>query len=143
MPKFILAILFPFCVLLSFGQTKPDKEKEKINSECDKFMHLFQISHFTEAFDLLKHISAIGDSTLDGLLETVTDQMNNVFPSYGKIMNYEFIGERNIKNIITKRFYLLKFQKYFLKFDFTIYNSESGWTVTNFTYDDNLIEVLY
>jgi hypothetical protein len=69
--------------------------------------------------------------------------MNNVLQGYGKIISSEFIVERKIKNFITKRFYILKFQKYFLKFDFTLYNSGAGWTITNFTYDDSLIEVLY
>ena len=69
--------------------------------------------------------------------------MKNVQPTYGDIISYEFISERKIKSFIAKRFYILKFQKYFLKFDFTLYNNGSGWTITNFTYDDNLIEVLY
>jgi hypothetical protein len=59
------------------------------------------------------------------------------------MLSPEFITERKIKDFLVKRFYILKFDKYYLKFDFTLYKSTSGWTVTGFKYDEDLAELLY
>ena len=59
------------------------------------------------------------------------------------MLSSEFITERKIKGFIAQRFYILKFEKYYLKFDFTLYKTNSGWTVTHFEYDEELNEILY
>jgi len=74
---------------------------------------------------------------------TIAEQVVKFLPAYGKILSYEFVAERKVKDFIAKRFYVLKFVKYYLKFDFTLYNNGKGWTITSFTYNEDLIEVLY
>ncbi|HEU4860999.1 MAG TPA: hypothetical protein VFT15_14230 [Chitinophagaceae bacterium] len=142
MIKLIYALLFSCFTLVSSGQTKPDKDKEKINAICDKLMQNFRDGKIPEALQLLKQNSTIDHSAVDSLQETMISQMNAILPSYGRILSYEFIREKKIKDFLAKRFYMLKLEKYFLKFDFTIYKSSTGWTITNFTYNEDLIEVL-
>src|SRR5688572_2654398 len=132
MSKLICAILFSSLTFVSCGQTKTDKDNEKINNICDKFMQNFRDGKIPEALQLLKENSIIAHSAVDTLQETISNQMNIILPRYGKILSNEFIIERKIKDFITKRFYILKFEKYFLKFDFTLYKSSTGWTITNF-----------
>ena len=142
MSRLICTILLTSFTLISSGQTKPDKDKERINSVCDKFMQNFRDGKVSDAMQLLKQNSVMAYSTIDTLQATVTDQINNIFPGYGKILSYQFIMERKIKDFIAKRFYILKLEKYYLKFDFTLYNNGTGWTITNFSYNEDLIEVL-
>ena len=85
----------------------------------------------------------MSSASLDTMQATIDDQINNLFPAYGKMLSPEFITQRKIKDFIAKRFYMLKFDKYYLKFEFTLYKSSSGWTVTNFKYDEELTELLY
>ncbi len=80
-------------------------------------------------------------SSIDTLQVTIDNQMDDYFPAYGTMLSYEFIIEKKIKDFIAKRFYVIKFDKYYLKFDFTLYKASSGWTVTHFKYDDELIEL--
>ena len=145
MNKLICAFLFASLTLVSCAQqTKIDKDKERINTVCDKFMEIFRDGNIPEALNLLKENSeVIADSAVNNLQETITDQMNMMLSCCGKILSYDFIQERKIKDYLAKRFYILKLEKYYMKFDFTLYKSSTGWTITNFNYDQNLIEVLY
>lgn len=142
MVKLTSVFLFCFFALMSFGQIKIDKDKERLNSVCDKFMIKFRDGNITEAMQLLKENSVMSRDAIDTLQVTVLEQVNTVFPSFGKIISYEFILERKVKNFIAKRFYILKFENYYLKFDFTLYNSGKNWTITSFNYNQDIIELL-
>jgi hypothetical protein len=145
MNKLICAFLFASLTFVSCAQqTKMDKDKERINTVCDKFMQNFRDDKIPEALKILKENSeVIANSAINNLQETITDQMNTMLSCCGKILSYDFILERKIKDYLAKRFYILKLEKYYMKFDFTLYKSSTGWTITNFNYNQDLIEVLY
>lgn len=144
MTKLIFATLLTLTMFsCEQGKVQVDNDKERLNSVCDKFMQTFREGNLPGAMEILKQNSIIGNSAIDTLQETIKEQLNNIFPSYGKMLSYEFISERKIKNFITRRFYILKFDKYYLKFDFTLYNNGKRWTITGFKYNEELIELLY
>ena len=62
--------------------------------------------------------------------------------NYGNILGHELMNEGTFKNLIAKRYYVLKFQKYYLKFDFTLYNNGNNWNITDFTFDVEPPEIL-
>lgn len=141
----LLTALFLLFTIVSCGQKKQsiDKDLERLNVVCDKFMETFASGKTVEAIQLLKQNTVMSPASLDTMQATIMNQMNKIFPAYGNILSPEFIAERKIKDFIAKRFYILKFEKYYLKFDFTLYKSGSGWTVTNFKYNEELVELLY
>ena len=131
---------------VSFAQTKgtTDKDKKRIDNVCDNFMKAFEIGNISESLQLLKQNSVLAPSAIDSLQNTINYQLNTLLiPAYGKILSSEFIREHKIKNIIAKRFYILNFEKNYLKFEFTLYNNGNGWTITSFIYNGDLIELLY
>jgi len=144
MTKF-LTVAFLSLTLISCGQkTQPvDKDKQRLDKVCDTFMQTFSKAQFKEAIDLLKQNSVLEPEKLDSLLVTIENHSTNFFPIYGKMISSEFITEKMIKDFIEKRFYILKFDKYPIKFAFTLYKSTNGWKITSFTYDEDLIELLY
>lgn len=81
-------------------------------------------------------------STIDTLKVTIETQIKNVFPQFGEMLSFEFVKESKVKNFITKRFYIIKFSKFFLKVDFTLYNNGTGWTITSFHYNEEIEELL-
>lgn len=141
----ILTVAFLLLTLTSCGQKNQsvDKDKQRLDKVCDTFMKLFTEGKTHEALRLLKQNTVMIPSSIDTLQVTIDNQMDNYFPAYGKMLSYEFITERKIKDFIAKRFYILKFDKYYLKFDFTLYKASTGWTVTNFKYDEELVELLF
>lgn len=143
MNKFYFAIIC--CItLLSCNQPRTDKDKDRIDAVCDKFMQVFKDGKIPDAIQLLKINSVLDSSTIDTLQKQITEQIKgNTFSSYGEIQSYEFVSEHKIKDFIARRFYILKFKKYYLKFNFTLYNNGTGWKITEFLYNDELIELLY
>lgn len=144
MTKFLTAT-FLLLTLVSFGQskTKLDKDKQRIDKVCDSFMQTFVSGNIPEALKLLKRNTVMDPSAIDTVQKTIEGQVRDIFPSYGEMRSSEFIIERKVKDFIAKRFYVIKFAKYYLKVDFTLYNSGNGWTITNFNYNEDLLELLY
>jgi len=120
------------------AQVKYPTNKIEMIGVCTKFMETFKNEKFSEAFDLLKPYSVIEDYKLDTLAKTAKDQMASLSSSYGKIISYEELSEKDIKGSLVQIIYLLKFQQAFLKFTFILYNNDSGWTITNFKYNDEI-----
>jgi len=141
----VLILSFFVFIIGSCHRNQPplDVEKQKIDKLCDSMMSLFRDEKLKEALTLLKKNSVIAESTIDTLESTVNAQFKDYLPAYGKIVGMEFIREHKIKDFISKRFYILRFEKYYLKFDFTIYKTNIGWAVTNFKYDEDIIELLF
>ncbi len=142
MTKKCFSLCFSLCFLLAMvssgqGQPKVDRNKEKINLACDNFMKLFVEGKIDDAIELLKQNTVMTPGSLDTLKLTITEQIENVFPQFGKILSFEFIKERKVKDFIAKRFYVIKFTKFFLKVDFMLYNFGSGWTITAFRYNED------
>lgn len=144
MTKSLTAIFFTLAlVACAQNNQTTDKDKLRIDNVCDKFMETFAAGKISEALQLLKQNSVMSPSTIDTLQLTINNHISDFFSAYGKMLSSEFVTERNVKNFISKRFYILKFDKYYLKFDFTLYNNGKGWTVTSFNYNEDLIEILY
>ncbi|MCU0322934.1 MAG: hypothetical protein MUE72_10985 [Chitinophagaceae bacterium] len=141
MKKIVFSFFFSVITIASFAQAKVDKDKENLFLSCDNFMKTFSQGQFKEAVDMLKLISVIDHDTIDSLAIKSDNIMNDIASSYGKIVSYEYIGSKTIKDFMVKRNYMLRFDKYFLKFSFTLYKSGKGWTVVNFFYNEEIDEL--
>jgi hypothetical protein len=141
--KKYLTIIFISLTLVTLGQkTKSiDKDKERIDKVCDTFMKLFAEDNTTDAINLLRQNTLMSPSTIDTLQVTIASHIKQFFPPYGKMLSAEFIIERKIKDFIAKRFYILKLENYYLKFEFTLYRAKNGWSITNFKYDEEVAEL--
>lgn len=120
-----------------------DKDKEHIDAVCDNFMLDFKNGKITNAMQLIKsNCVIIPASTIDTLeAQTFMQIKQGGFKQYGEVISYEFITERKIKDFAAKRYYVLKFKDYFLKFVFSLYNGGSGWKIAGFKYDAEISEL--
>ncbi|MFT3705272.1 MAG: hypothetical protein QM802_23090 [Agriterribacter sp.] len=143
MIKFFTVIFLSLALHVS-AQKNPsvDKDKERLDKVCDTFMALFIQGKVHEALQLVKENTVMAPASIDKLQGTVDNQMEQYFPAFGKMLSYEFITEKKIKDFIAKRFYVLKFEQYYLKFGLTLYKSSAGWTITNLKYDEDIVELL-
>jgi hypothetical protein len=143
MRKLLTATLL--CVtLVSFGQAKNnlDKDKDRINNVCYKIMQQFVAGKLDEAMETLKQNTVMPPNSIDTLKVTVADQFSNVFPQFGEMLSFEFVKEKKVKNFIAKRYYVIRFTKFFLKADFTLYNNGTDWTITAFHYNEEADDLL-
>ncbi len=120
-----------------------DKDKVRLDKICDSFMQLFMEGQAHNAVLLIKKNTILSSAMIDTLQITVDNQINSYLPTYGKMRSYELVVERKIKDFLSKRFYILRFDNYYLKFEFTLYKTTSGWKITGFKYDEDLTELLY
>ena len=134
---FILSIFFS----ISYGQSKMYTTRDSINLFCDKVMQTIVDGKFSTAIQMFRQRSVMDVTVIDKVDKTLNDQMPGILPYYGKILNYELVEEKLLKNALARKRYILKFENYFLSFDFVLYNNGTGWTVSNFYYKDETKEL--
>ena len=133
----ILCISFSF----SYGQAKMYTTRDSINAFCDKVMQTLVDGKYSAAIQMFRQRSVMDVTVIDKVDKTLNDQMPGILPYYGKILSYELIEEKSLKNALIRKRYILKFENYFLTFDFVLYNNGTGWTVSNFYYKDETKEL--
>ena len=134
---FILSIFFS----ISYGQSKMYTTRDSINLFCDKVMQTIVDGKFSAAIQMFRQRSVMDATVIDKVDKTLNDQMPGILPYYGKILSYELVEEKLLKNALARKRYILKFENYFLTFDFVLYNNGTGWTVSNFYYKDETKEL--
>lgn len=140
MIKLISTTLLSLLFFVSSAQSK-FTTKDSLNSVCDKVMQTLADGKYSAAIQLFKGKSVMDASIIDNVDKTLNEQMVNILPYYGKIMGYELVEERFLKNTLTRRRYILQFEFYFLSFDFVLYNNSKGWSVSHFYYKDETKEL--
>lgn len=140
MIRLICTALLSLTFFVSSGQSK-FTTRDSINMFCDKVMQTLVDGKYSEAIQLFTKKSVMDASVIDNVDKTLNEQMPGILPYYGKILGYELIEEKSFKNALARRKYILKFEFYFLTFDFILYNNNTGWTVSNFYYKDETKEL--
>ena len=126
---------------VSYGQAKMYTSRDSINVFCDKVMQTLVDGKYSAAIQMFKQRSVMDITVIDKIDKTLNDQMPGILPYYGKILSYELLEEKLLKNALARKRYILKFESYFLTFDFVLYNNGTGWTVSNFYYKDETKEL--
>ena len=137
MNKLFCTVFFSLFVFFCQAQSSLFTTKDSLNAFCDKVMQALAERKFSEGIQMFRKRSVIDTITIKSIDRNLVEQMTNLEPYYKKIVGYEFVEDRAIKNSVVQRRYLLKFENYFLTVDFVLYNNNSGWTVSNFNYYDN------
>lgn len=141
MRKIIAVVLLTMFFSVSYGQGKFYTTRDSINMFCDKVMQTLVDGKYSAAIQMFKQRSVMDETVIDKIDKTLNDQMPGILPYYGKILSYELLEEKLLKNALARKRYILKFENYFLSFDFILYNNGTGWTVSNFYYKDETKEL--
>jgi hypothetical protein len=138
MTRLIFTISFSLLVFFSYGQATFFTTKDSLNNYCDKMMQTLQDGKFSTAIQMLQKNSVIDSAAINNIDKTLNEQMVDILAVYKKIIAYQLIEDKEaLKNTLTRRRYLMKFENYFLIFDFVLYNNGSGWKVSNLNYKDD------
>lgn len=140
MIKFICTVILCLTFFVSQAQSR-FTTRDSLNVFCDKVMKTVVDGKFSEAIQMFTQKSVMDATVINNIDKTLNDQMPNILPYYGKILGYELIEEKSLKNALARRKYILQFEYYFLTFDFILYNNSKGWTVSNFYYKDETKEL--
>ena len=141
MRKLISVIILSIFFSVSYGQSKMYTSRDSINLFCDKVMQTLVDGKYSAAIQMFSQKSVMDAAVINNIDKTLNDQMPGILPYYGKILSYELVEEKLLKNTLARKRYILKFENYFLSFDFVLYNNGTGWTVSNFYYKDETKEL--
>lgn len=141
MRKLVAVVVLSMVFSVSYGQLKAYTTRDSINAFCDKVMQTLVDGKYSVAIQMFKQRSVMDETVIDKIDKTLNDQMPGILPYYGKILSYELVEEKLLKNALARKRYILKFEYYFLSFDFVLYNNGTGWTVSNFYYKDETKEL--
>lgn len=141
MRKLIVVAVLCISCTFSYGQAKMYTTRDSINIFCDKVMQTLVDGKYSAAIQMFKQRSVMDETVIDKIDKTLNDQMPGILPYYGKILSYELVEEKQLKNVLSRKRYILKFENYFLSFDFVLYNNGTGWTISNFYYKDETKEL--
>ncbi len=134
MARLFFTIFFSLFVFVSRAQLFTSREN--LNSSCDKIMQTLVDGKPSEAIQFFRKNSVMDTVTINNIDRMLSEQMTTILPFYKKLIGYVLVEEKEVKNILARRRYLLTFENYFLTFDFILYNNGTGWTVSNFNYKD-------
>ena len=140
----ILFLLLAGCTV-KVGKGDPeikDAEKEKIEQQCDAIMQAFRDDSVDEAMAMLKKNSVISEEMVDTLHAQIVNQ-RPMFLSYGKPISFDFVQERKIKDYVSRRYYVIRYEKTYLPFAFTVFKTAYGWKITHFRYSSDLAEYIF
>lgn len=140
MKKIIAVVILSLACFVSSGQSRYTTS-DSLNVFCDKVMQTISDGKYSAAIQLFNLKSVMDSSVIDNIDNKMNEQMPNILPYYGKIAGYELIEVKTLGKALARRKYILKFEKYFLTFDFVLYNNNTGWTVSNFYYKDETKEL--
>lgn len=82
------------------------------------------------------------EDALHDLATKMDEQLQVVSSVYGKVIGVSFVKDKNISDVLFKRLYLLRLERYYLKFGFIVYRGSNGWVMTGIIYNED-IEELY
>jgi hypothetical protein len=140
MKKIIGTVILSLAFIISLGQSRYTT-RDSLNVFCDKVMQTLTEGKYSAAIQLFNLRSEMDAGVIDNIYKTMNEQMPNILPYYGKIVGYELIEEKTLGKALARRKYILKFENYFLTFDFVLYNNNKGWTVSHFYYKDETKEL--
>ena len=141
MTKLIFTIFFSLFFFFAHAQANLFTSKDSLNMFCDKVMQTLVDGKYSTAIQMLTQKSVLDTAVINSIDKTLSDQLPGILPYYGKILSYELLEEKLLKNTLARKRYILKFENYFLSFDFVLYNNGTGWTVSNFYYKDETKEL--
>jgi hypothetical protein len=140
MYKLLFVLLFVSSILSSCAQNTAGVTREGVVAYCDKFMQTFGQGKVSEAVLSLKDISVIPGDKINDLAAEAKKQMIGLGNTYGKMAGIELVSEKKVKEFLFRRLYIMRFDKYYLKFSFTAYKTSTGWAITGFKYNEDIEE---
>jgi len=116
-------------------------QSDDVRKLTDNVMNQLALQKYNDGLDMLKQFSVLSSADIGTIESTLSAQLPKITPSYGRIVGFEFVAQRQIASSLIDLKYLLKFEKHALIWTFGFYNSGSGWSLIALNYSDRLQEL--
>lgn len=115
--------------------------KDDLSKHSDRVMKFLKDSEFQKAFTELQNHWPLPANELTQLESQTIKQFNMVEDRFGNIIGTDFIKDMNVKDFVTRKIYVIKFEKHMIRVLFTYYKNDHGWILNGFKWDDQFEEL--
>ncbi len=138
--KRILVLVF---VLLSFSLAAEGlKTAEQTERFAEKLITMFYAKDFKGGIDAARPYWPLPQGELDSLTTTIISQWVVVENRFGNATGYELIKKEKIGSSFIRYYYLHKFERHAIYWNFTFYKPEDVWVINTISFMDDL-EILF
>lgn len=135
MKKFIILYLSVALMTLQAADVLSLEGTKKV---CEKSLSLIAQMKIKEGFEVIKPHWSFPHSEIDDMAYTTQSQMKGLTPRFGHIIGFTHIETKRLANEFIKHIYLLKYERYALRFEYIFYKPKNHWTLGSFIWDDSV-----
>lgn len=136
--KLHLCIIFSIISTVCFGQISKFKDLKEVQTFAYKIANDFLNKDYESVFNNLKPYWALGETEVDSI-RIKTEKFKEYFNSnFGKSVDVVKVKETNLKNVLYREVYAIRFENYMLRMKISFYQNNVGWAVKGFEWDDDI-----
>jgi hypothetical protein len=125
----------------SAQEIKNLKNRKDAEWLCELFMVKLVELGTEEAFMTLRPYSVVTEENFEIFVDQADKIIETVKPDYGAVVGHVLLQERSVKDTVLRYVYLLKFEKYALRWMFYFYRADDEWLFSEFNVDNKLYEL--
>lgn len=133
---FLLTLLMVSTI--TFSQTKKFKDIAEVQAFTKKTANDFLNMNFEVAFNDIKPYWALSEIEVDSIRIKTESYKDYFISNFGKSIDVIKLKETNLKNVLYKEVYAIRFENFILRMRISFYQNNIGWAVKGFEWDDDI-----
>lgn len=105
---------------------------------CDEVMDVLHEGMPAQAFDRLSTHWGFSSDEMEGLQREVERTRAVVGDRYGDALDYRLVREDTAVEVLVRFVYLERFERHGLRWGFTFYKGDAGWSLNDVYFDDQI-----
>ena len=123
---------------ITFSQTKKFKDIAEVQAFTKKTANDFLNMNFEVAFNDIKPYWALSEIEVDSIRIKTESYKDYFITNFGKSVDVIKVKETNLKNVLYKEVYAIRFENFILRMRISFYQNNIGWAVKGFEWDDDI-----
>lgn len=135
MNRAFVATIFFFLSATCFAQSRTIATPAEIRKFTDSVMTNVGAGKYEIAWKVLRPVSALPAAEIDAFAAQFASQQPTLLSRYGKSTGFEYIRDQQVGTALIQFQYIAKFERAPMRWVFTFYRTDSGWSLTDFKFD--------
>jgi len=135
-----VAALLALAAMMSWAQDMSSVAGAK--EMCETFLQLITEEDHEGAYGYLRSMKGIlDDANLEKIQQQNIEQAETILSAYGPAIDFRLADEQVVADSLLRMVYVVRRQKYIMRWKFIFYRPESTWRLASISYDDKLEEL--
>ena len=134
------AVLFVSGICCAAGNSIPTKEEAK--QIFDQVMQALVKDDVEGAFALIDPYFPLNPTEISTLKVQIIQQRGLIRPRFGKSLGFDFLTEKNLKDIYAQFIYIERFEHHMIRWIFAVYKPKDQWVINSIFFDDKIQDLI-